>query len=403
MQGINRNFAGWRLAILSLALLFGGTGCRSMRSAAPGPKLPPDGQIRSIWVTRWDYRSASDIAKVMDNCQRAGFNTVLFQVRGNGTVLYPSRIEPWSEGYDWKSPGYDPLAVAITEAHRRGMQLHAWVNVIPGWRGKEPPSNPRQLFTARPDWFWHDAAGRREPMGWYQNLNPCYPEVRQHLTAVMHEIVSRYAVDGLHMDYLRYPNEWHAGYGEGGIVPDYPRDPRTLAMFRQATGRTPDQAPELWRKWRADQLTLLVQDIRNMVNRTRPGAWLSSAVKSQPEEGYHNHFQDSRRWVETGLLDAVYPMNYARDPATYNRSLSAWQGMSRKVPVVVGVMFDKRDERMVMEQVAQARRHTTHFAAFAYNSLYERLDSAGKPIFDEQSASRDRLRKTVLPILRRRA
>lgn len=403
MQSGQQNNSITRLAILALALLLGGTGCRSTGPVSQKPRLPADGQIRSIWVTRWDYRSASDIAKVMDNCQRAGFNTVLFQVRGNGTVFYPSRIEPWSEAYDWKSPGYDPLAVAVTEAHRRGMQLHAWVNVIPGWRGKEPPSNPRQLYASRPNWFWHDAAGRREPMGWYQNLNPCLPEVRQHLTAVMHEIVSRYPVDGLHMDYLRYPNEWHSGYGEGGAVPDYPRDPRTLALFRQATGRTPDQAPALWTKWRADQLTLLVQEIRMMVNQTRPGTWLSSAVKAVPEEGFHQHFQDSRRWVEAGLLDAVYPMNYARDASTYNRSLAAWQGTTNRVPVIVGVMFDKRDERTVAEQVAQAKRSTSHFAAFAYNSLFERLDATGKPIFDDQSASRDRLRKAVLPMLRRRA
>ena len=395
-----------------VASLAGLSGCQKPHRAALR-EGPEDGAIRAIWVTRWDYKSPAEIARVMKNCRQAGFNTVLFQVRGNGTAFYRSRIEPWADELGGRDPGFDPLAVACKEAHRRGLSLHAWVNVIPGWRGKQPPTNPRQLYHAHSDWFWRDARGRRQPLGWYNSLNPGYPEVRRYLVAVMREIVSRYPVDGLHLDYIRYPainalrapvcHEWNNSYPRGARVPDYPRDPRTLALFKQATGRTPDRAPEAWNQWRTDQITQVVRDIRAAVQAVRPRAMLSAAVGAHPEEAKRKHFQDVRQWMAEGLLDAVYPMNYAEDMPTYAGRLTAWSAMRPGIPVVTGIMFDKRSSATVLAQVRRARRSGKHFAAFAYNSLFERLDRKRRPAMDEQSASRAALRQQVIPEVRRRA
>lgn len=361
----------------------------------------PDSSIRAVWVTRWDYKAPDDIVKIMDNCRNAGFNTVLFQVRGNGTVFYRSRIEPWADELGGRDPGFDPLAVACDAAHRRGLSLHAWVNVIPGWRGNKPPDNPRQLYNARPDWFWRDAAGRREPLGWYNNLNPCYPEVRRYLTAIMHEVVSRYPVDGLHLDYIRFPNEWNEGYPRGARVPDYPRDPRTLALFKKETGKIPERAPHLWDRWRTEKITQLVIQIRSMLRDTRPDIPLSAAVGASMAEARRRHFQDVQRWIELGLLDAVYPMNYEANMRSFDQRIAAWAPLQQKLPVVTGVMFDKRQSMAVNKQVERAYRSGRNFSAFAYNSLFERLDERGRPIHDEQSASRADLRRRVIPLIRR--
>jgi len=356
--------------------------------------------IRAIWVTRWDYKTPADIARVMENCKNAGFNTVLFQVRGNGTVCYPSKIEPWADEFGGRDPGFDPLAVACKEAHKRRMELHAWANVIPGWRGKDAPSNPKQLYNAHPDWFWRDASGRRQPMGWYCSVNPCYPEVRKYLTSVMREIVANYPIDGLHLDYIRFPNEWNDSYASGASVPDYPRDPRTLMMFRRATGKTPDAAPAMWSAWRTEAITEVVRDISKMVDRTDRKVKLTAAVGAVPEEARKNHFQDARRWMADGLVDAVFPMNYDSDMRVYAQRQKAWASMPGRAAVVMGVMFDKRDEAKINAQVNQAVRTGTHFAAFAYNSLFERTDDHGRPVMDGQSASRAALRKKVIPHIR---
>ncbi len=358
-------------------------------------------RVRALWVTRWDYTTPRDIAAIMDRCRQSGFNTVLFQVRGNGTVMYPSRYEPWAEEFDGRDPGFDPLAVACTEAHRRGLSLHAWVNVIPGWRGKGPPADPRQLYNAHPDWFWHDEYGRRQPFGWYNSLNPCLPEVRQYLVALMHEIVRRYPVDGLHMDYIRYPNDWHAMYESIGRVPDYPRDRRTLAMFTQQTGAaSPELDPGRWNVWRAAQVTRLVAEIRHMMRGTRPGAQLSAAVGAFPDEAMRKHYQDSARWVSDRLVDAIYPMNYSSNMPTFERCLDHWRSLARGVAVVPGIMFDKRDAGLVNAQINRAMDMNGGFAAFAYNSLFERTDEMGRPKLDDQSADRASLRQMVLPRIR---
>lgn len=374
-------------------------------SCQPGARRPTqrsrEAAVRAIWVTRWDYRSPSDIATVMENCRSTGFNTVLFQVRGNGTAFYRSKLEPWADELGGRDPGFDPLDVACREAHRRGLSLHAWVNVMPGWHGDKPPGNPRQLYRARPDWFWYDSTGRRQPLGWYCSLNPCLPEVRGYLVAVMKEIVANYAVDGLHMDYIRFPNEPSQAYPPGTAVPDYPHDRRTIALFRKATGRTPDSAPGRWNAWRTENVTQLVRDIRRMMRKVRPCAQLTAAVSPSPDEAKHRHFQDAPRWIAEGLLDAVYPMNYAKDDGTFGKRLDAWTQRQRTVPVVMGIMADQRDGTLVVHQINRAVRQTRNFAVFAYNSLFERLDRVGRPKRDSQSFSRAALRGHVIPRVRR--
>lgn len=385
------------LAALTLA---GSTGCQGKGRWGMFGKPYGEEPIRAIWVTRWDYKTPSDISKVMDNCKAAGFNTVLFQVRGAGTVAYRSKIEPWAEEFGGRDPGFDPLAVACKEASKRGLSLHAWVNLLPAYRGKEPPADPRQLYNAHADWFLRDAYGKRQPLGWYNSLNPCYPEVRRYLTGLMHEIVARYPVDGLHLDYARFPVEHVDSYGNAP-VPDYPRDPKTLALFRKATGKTPEQAPAAWDGWRAYCMTQSVRDIRKMMLKTKPKAVLTAAVGPVPDEHRRKYFQDAPKWIQEGLVDAVYPMNYEIDLRVYSNRVANWTSLSGNVPVVTGVMFDKRSAGTVLAQVQEASRRGTHFAAFAYNSLFERLDRSGKPIMDGQSASRAELRAQVIPKLRR--
>ena len=386
-----------QVGALLMVLTF--AGCRPRASQMITPE-PSGTAIRAIWVTRWDFKSAEDIAKIMHNCRASGFNTVLFQVRGNGTALYRSKLEPWAVELGGRDPGFDPLTVACDEAHRRGLTLHAWANVMPGWRGAKPPTDRKQLFHAHPDWFWRDAKGRRQPLGWYNSVNPCYPEVRDYLVAVMREIVEGYPIDGLHLDYMRFPNDWHKSYGRSSRVPDYPRDPRTLSLFAEATGRAPDSAPKLWSQWRTEQVTRVVRGIRAMMRDIKPHALLSAAVGSVPRDAKQAHFQDTLRWIDEGLVDAVYPMNYTDSLATFSGRLKNWLDARQKVSVVTGVMVDKRSGETVVGQLERSRRITPHFAVFAYNSLFERFDSRGVPVRDKQSPSRAALRDRVIPYVR---
>ena len=116
------------LLVLFLALV------DSQASAKPGDA----DEVRAIWVTRWDYRSAGDIRTIIQNCKSLGLNRIYFQVRGRSDAFYRSSHEPWAEELGGLDPGFDPLAIAVSEAGKNAMQLHAWANVLAGWKGKIP-------------------------------------------------------------------------------------------------------------------------------------------------------------------------------------------------------------------------------------------------------------------------
>jgi uncharacterized lipoprotein YddW (UPF0748 family) len=333
-----------------------------IRPPRPEEVWPP----HAMWVVRETYETEDEIAQVMENCKQAGMNTVLYQVRGNATAWYRSSIEPFAYEYKQGDPGFDPLMVACREAHRRGMAIHAWVNVMPAWRGNAPPADLQQLYHTRPEWFWYDQAGQRQPLGkFYVSLNPCLPEVRAYLVGVFREIVERYPVDGLHLDYIRFPNELNKGK-------DYPRDKKTLALYRKDTGKAPSDDPAKWTQWRVAQVTQLVEDIRKMTRDVRPRALLTAAVGHDIDRYRNVHFQDGPGWLRKGLVDMLFVMNYARDVQSYKLRQEAWFRIGGRERVAPGLgLYLHESDRISLEQLELARKWGNGFGLFSYTTLFD--------------------------------
>ena len=346
-----------RLALLVTfgASVFGGGCAPKVR----GPAL--DKQPRAIWVTRWDYKTPADIDRIVADVAGLGLNTVFFQVRGQGTVLYRSRLEPWADEIGGRDPGFDPLRVAVAAAHRQGLALHAWINTMPGWKGKRPPANPRQLYNARPGWFLYDRAGRRQPLSdHYVILNPALPEVRAHLSAVCREIVMGYEIDGLHLDYIRFVTD------ESGAGRDYPYDVRTLRLYRDATGLAPHDDRRRWHHWREEQITNVVRQIREVLRRTRPGLPLTAAVLGDRQKARQTSFQDAETWLRAGLVEAICPMAYRQMPEEFSRLISDWRAHAHGRPVIPGIgIYNHRSDRASFEQIRMAARWGDGFVLFA--------------------------------------
>jgi uncharacterized lipoprotein YddW (UPF0748 family) len=339
---------------------------------------------RALWITRWEWRTEEELRLVIEQAADAGFDTLLLQVRGTASTFWPSRLEPWAEELGGGDPGFDPLALALEEAHARGVAVHAWVNVMPSWRGTTAPRDPRHLWHSRPEWHWFDAAGRRQPLceDFYVSLNPCVPEVREHLIAVCTELVERYAVDGLHLDYLRFPNEPPAV--PAGQRDAWPRDERTLALFSRATGlESPEDSPDRWDQWRADAVTEVLRWIRVAVRAARDKVRLSAAVGPSAELAAH-HYQDWPRWVEEGLLDFILPMNYSADDETFSGRLSGWVEVDRRVPVLMGVMAGGAPDEVRRGQLDQVEERFGRSCLFAYCRLW---DSANAVLSSQDDAS----------------
>lgn len=369
----------------------------------PARAAEREAQVRAIWVTRWDYETPTDVRQIISNCAAMRFNVILFQVRGNGTVFYPSEIEPWaweltSEGPETtgKSPDWDPLEIAIEEAHKLGLELHAYVNVFPAWRSQKfAPRDSGQLWWEHPDWFMCDAAGARMiprdaeldenvRRDWYSFLSPGVPEVQDYLADLFEELVENYDLDGLHYDYIRYPREIREvaeGYEERGKkLGNWSYDPVSLARFSKETGiAAPDLDPDAWVKWRAAQITEVTRKVSERVRELKPDIIISAAVMADPVDAYQTKMQDYVTWMEKGYLDAAITMNYTGNNETFtSRCKALLERRPERGWIVPGMTFGN-DAETIRAQVGITKDlETDGFSGFAYSHLFDR-DDGHKP------------------------
>ena len=193
--------------IIRLFILF----ILALNASAQSPKH----EVRAVWLTTlqgldWPKTTSPaqqqrDLVRILDQYQQANINTVLVQTRVRGTTIYPSAIEPWDPiltGTNGASPGYDPLLFCIEECHKRGMECHAWIVTIP--IGKASNYGCQQLRKKYPR--------RIVRIGEEYYMNPEQPETGDYIAGICREVTRRYDIDGIHLDYIRYPETWKFKY-----------------------------------------------------------------------------------------------------------------------------------------------------------------------------------------------
>ncbi|VGO12750.1 hypothetical protein PDESU_01304 [Pontiella desulfatans] len=357
----------------------------SLRSMQPS--LPP---VRALWVTRFDYSNPQDVRSIVGNVAEAGFTDLFFQIRGNGTAYYNSKLEPWAYELSGDQverlgtdPGWDPLQLAIDEAKPHGLRVHAYMNVLPGWKGlKDPPPEARQLWREHPEWFMVDSLGRKmlPTSGWYSFINPVLPEVRQHLRGIVKELC-RYEVDGIHLDYIRYPHDYYlvagqhypdASEAELHRHADFSYDPASLGALHEAYGADVTKAQIT--RFRCESVSRVVRDLSYTMQLERPGnCLLTAAVMGDPSEGKHSAYQDSGLWARKGYVDWVVQMNYGTK--SFNRHIEAIRNVAGRrsfaSSVVVGI-YCKNDVDTLVEQVETVKTSGCRgLAVFSYNFLFD--------------------------------
>jgi uncharacterized lipoprotein YddW (UPF0748 family) len=387
------------LLIMIIALL------ATTRPAAPTTPAPPR-DFRGLWVTRWDYRSPADVKRVFADIATLGVTDVFWQVRGQADAFYKSDLEPWGRELfrdlppGANDPGYDPLGLAVKEAHARGLHIHAWFNVMPMWKGTEPPTDPRQLFNAHPDWRLYDAKGVPQALNeHYVIVNPIYPEVQDYIVAVAKDIMTRYAVDGLHMDYVRFVSETMKDAAA------YPGDARSIDLFRKATGRAgvtskDDQAA--YRVFIRQRITDLVRRIKKEAVGARPGAVLTGAVWRRPELATDAQLQDAPLWLKEGTMDRALPMIYQDKNEQFESDLKAWiaaVGKDDLPRLSPGIASYKHTPKQTPDQIQIARGlGVSTYSVFAYASLFESVDPNQSRDPAEIKLRADRRRELIFSI-----
>jgi len=303
---------------------------KSDQRDARSTKQPPE-EMRGMWVARYSLTSPQAVRNIVAAARRNHFNTLFVQVRGRGDAWYSSDLEPRAEGLAKQPEAFDPLALILREAHREGLQVHAWLNTYLTWTGASRPKSPRHILNAHPDWIARDrhrqytmrATSKVE--GVY--VQPSHPGVQEHLFQVFTDVARRYDVDGIHFDYVRYPNR------------DYDFSDAALACFREhmearitPVGWAAVKAdggrfayvhtfPVEWAEWRRAQVTNLVKRIADAIHQMKPWVQVSAAVFSNPDHAFHDKGQDWRVWLAQGYLDAVCPMAYSTDTTVVARHI----------------------------------------------------------------------------------
>ena len=333
-------------------------------------------EIRAAWITTiggldWpntkatsEYgikRQKEELCRQLDLLKEANFNTVLFQTRLRGDVIYPSIYETFTEsltGKTGRNPGYDPLKFAIEECHKRGMEIHAWMVCIPAGNDRQVRLLGKQSVVKK-----KTAMCIHFKRAWY--LDPGNPETAKYLAAIAKEITMNYDIDGIHLDYIRYPEN-----GE-----NFP-DGKTFRKY----GKGKNLA-----QWRRDNITSIVREIYNDVKIIKPWVKVSSApvgkyndtrrYSSKGWNAYNAVYQDAKLWMETGIHDAIFPMMYFRDNQFYPFALD-WEENKHGRWVIpgLGIYFLKIkahewDINEILRQIYFTRRNGLDGQAFFRNEF----------------------------------
>ena len=353
-------------------------------SPTPVVVTPPDS---SVWVHLFDdtIKTSEGVEVMLDEIADAGIEAVIAQVVRRHDAYYDSDHLPPTPDPALE-PGFDVLAALVDGAHERGLQLHAWFVVAPGYHheydGLTMPSGHVWLEHG-PDsddsWLTVDSAG--SPSADYFDVG--LPAVHEHVAAIVADIAGRYEVDGIHLDYVRYDGQ------QWGYHPD------ALARFAAETGRSDHPAPTDpdWVRWRADRTAALVERAAATLEETRPGALLSAAVIAGGEgpavapggfEGTRaatHMFQDWPGWLDDELVDFVVAMAYVREEnpehASWFRQWVDFAGelsdhRPGRVAVGVGAYLNSVDDAQT--QVDLVRAATGQVAVYSYQQ-----DSADSP------------------------
>jgi uncharacterized lipoprotein YddW (UPF0748 family) len=290
-------------------------------------------EIRAVWLDRGTIvRAGSEagLAQVFDRLAQAGINTVFFETLNASYPIYPSKIAPQQNPL---IRGWDPLASGVKLAKQRKMEIHAWVWAFAAGNIRHNEllgintNYPGPVLAANPDWAGYDNRGELIPPGQgKQFFDPANPQVREYLLSIYKEIVTKYDVDGLQLDYIRYPFQ----DSDAGRTFGYGKAARS--RFQQLYGVDPMKISpnqgDIWQKWteyRTQQIDSFVTLVSQELRQQRPNLTLSVAVFPLPERDRINKIQQHWEvWARRGDIDLIVPMTYALETTRFEKLAQPW-------------------------------------------------------------------------------
>ena len=329
-------------------------------------------ETRAVWLTTiggldWPRIKATDassreaqkmeLIRILDSYKRANINTVIFQTRVRAALVYPSAIEPWElslTGTPGRDPGYDPLAFCIEECHKRGMELHAWIVCIPiGTQQRQRGYGTSSIIKKKSQLV-------KTAKGGEMFMIPGKPETADYIASICREITERYDIDGISLDYIRYPESVY-NFSDANL-------------YSKSCGMTLSD-------WRRDNITRIVRRVHDAVKPIKPWVKLSSSpigkyndTSSYSAGGwncYNAVWQDPKLWLKENYQDMLFPMMYFTGNNFYP-FLFDWQETCAPHPVIPGLgiyFLDPREGRWSLNDV-RAEMHTARNSSIGGMAFY---------------------------------
>ena len=345
----------------------------------------PKREERAVWLATiggidWPRTKAIDAASterqkqeliaILDKLQRANINAVILQTRIRGSVIYPSDIETWDEtitGRAGRAPSYDPLAFAIEECHKRGMELHTWLVSIPLGTAQRQRSYGTKSVTRH-------HANLTKTVGGEVFMIPGQPGTADYIASIAREIVERYDVDGINLDYIRYPESQYRFSDDN--------------LYKASSGMTKAD-------WKRDNITRIVRRVHDVVKAVKPWVKLSSSpigkyrsmtrYRSGGWDCYDGVYQDPQAWLRDNIQDMLFPMMYFQGDHFYP-FVYDWAENSYGHPIAAGLgiyFLDPREGKWQLNDV-RAEMHAARNSGMGGIAFYrsDYLTRNQKGIYD---------------------
>ncbi len=331
-----------------------------------------DLHTRCLWVVRESMYNEKMIDDAIVYAYQAGYDIVYVQVRGRGYSFYESSIVP-------KHPkiktDFDPLQYAITLGKGLGIEVHAWMNTYILWSSKYPPENMDHIYHTKKEWTESNLHGKsdaqiklselKSPQWEGVYLSPTHPQVNPYLVTLFYELISNYDIDGIHFDYIRFQDEIYGYNKEGMKIFDqkYNINPRDIVRGIISTRfgweqSFVDSMYLAWDKYRKDAVTSLVYSVYQEIQNSGKNITLSAAVKPNLIEANNRWFQEWDRWLESGIIDYVVPMNYYKEISDFNNAIQIMKsnlGPNELDLIIMGIATYNQDAQSAADKILLAR------------------------------------------------
>jgi len=357
------------------------------------------GERRGLWVLCEGSQRVLEHPEKLDlllsDAAAMGVTDLFVQVYRGGKAWFDSSLAdrtPYAATF--RDQERDALQILLDRAHGQGLRVHAWVNVLNLAKNADAPilgaigrraavldQHGRSVLdypefeVPPPDRSYYRMG---TPGVW---LDPAAPGVRERLVATFRELVLRYpALDGLHLDYIRYPDALPFSPGARfGVGLSFGYGEASRARFLRETGLKAPFGVDLrnanaWDQWRREQVNLLVREIGSSARASRPGLMMSAAVVSDRERAYLTDFQNWVGWLDAGLIDVAVPMLYTTDEERLRHTIESYEGLARGRNLWVGLgswLFRGEPQRAAAQLQRLDAAPTLGSSLFSWDSIRE--------------------------------